>query len=181
LVLSGFMGSGKSTVGARVAALTGARFVDLDAHIAETQGRPIAAIFEQGREAKSQTLNGEAVFRALERAALADFLAQAGPLVLAVGGGALIAAEGRAAALRRAFVVTLRASVDTILARMGSKSAHPVRPLLAGPDPRASAETLLAARAHAYADCHGELTTDGASSSVDALAVALRAAWLGWR
>jgi shikimate kinase len=84
VALVGYMGAGKTTVGRMLAEQTGWRFEDLDELIAERDGRRIEQIFEQ---------EGEAAFRQLERSLLRDCLCNAGPLVLALGGGAFIQAE----------------------------------------------------------------------------------------
>src|SRR5512135_1713202 len=84
IVLVGFMGAGKTTVGQELARLLGWRFVDLDDRITARAGRSIARIFAE---------SGEAAFRAAESRALAEFvgeLAGAAPCVLALGGGAFV-------------------------------------------------------------------------------------------
>jgi shikimate kinase/3-dehydroquinate synthase len=77
--------------------------------------------------------------------------------VVALGGGALVQREARLDALDRAVVVTLEASPEEIARRLAGDDT---RPLLAGPDPRASIEALLAQRALAYAEAHARITTD---------------------
>ncbi|NDH77107.1 MAG: hypothetical protein EBY52_10315, partial [Actinobacteria bacterium] len=79
IVLTGFMGSGKSSVGSALAALLGRRFIDTDAVIVERHG-PIPTIFAE---------HGEATFRMHERE-LADELADETALVVSTGGGMLI-------------------------------------------------------------------------------------------
>lgn len=80
IYLLGFMGSGKSTVGALVAHALGWPFIDLDVAIEASQGRSIPEIFHQA---------GEPFFRALERDALAD-AAKTEPAVIALGGGTFV-------------------------------------------------------------------------------------------
>lgn len=87
LVLIGMPGSGKSTVGAALAALTGREAIDLDARIAEKAGRPIPEIFAAG---------GEAAFRALEREVTAECGALSGKILL-TGGGVVKTPENYAA------------------------------------------------------------------------------------
>ena len=84
LILLGPRGSGKTTLGRLVAARWGVPLVDLDAEIMRTAGRSIAAIFADG---------GEAVFRDLESAALADALAR--DAVVATGGGVVVREANR--------------------------------------------------------------------------------------
>ena len=89
VALSGFMGSGKSTVGRLVAAALGWRFTDLDDEVERRKRRPIAEMF---------ALEGESAFRRVELEVLQDVLAARAPgdgLVLGLGGGTLTQAEAR--------------------------------------------------------------------------------------
>ena len=134
----------------------GAQLIDLDAQLEAEMGCTIARFFEQ---------QGETAFRALEQKALLAALdgPQSVPLVISVGGGALLDRSTRIEVLDRATVITLSASVDEILRRVQQQDglAGAVRPLLAGPDPRARIEQLLAQRQEAYRECHGEIATEG--------------------
>ncbi|MCU0502928.1 MAG: shikimate kinase, partial [Anaerolineae bacterium] len=80
IVLTGFMGAGKTVTGQEVAARLGRPFVDLDDIIVARAGKPIPAIFAE---------DGEPAFRAIEAAICEEFSAPAG-LVIAVGGGAVV-------------------------------------------------------------------------------------------
>jgi shikimate kinase/3-dehydroquinate synthase len=102
VALVGFMGAGKTTLGEEVARRTGRRFVDLDALIEETEQRTIPELFAEG----------EARFREAEVRA-AGALLSPGPLVVALGGGAVTTEEIRALLRDRAIVVWLDESVDT--------------------------------------------------------------------
>jgi shikimate kinase/3-dehydroquinate synthase len=111
VVLTGFMGSGKSSVGALAAGLLGWRFADLDEEIARTEGMPIPEFF---------ALHGEAEFRRRELRALKAILADAsgpdapGPgLVLALGGGTLQTPEAAALLEEQGGVVYLEVDVAT--------------------------------------------------------------------
>ncbi len=159
VVLSGFMASGKSTLGALLARRTGLPFVDTDAVIAASAGESCGRLLSR---------HGEAAFRAREEAVVRPLLEDSTPTVIAVGGGALTNPELRALALSRAFVVTLRASTERLVERAAEGGD---RPLLAGPDPHARASALLSERAAAYAECHGEVWTDALDeeASVDAV------------
>jgi shikimate kinase len=120
IVLVGFMGAGKSTVGRLLAARLGLPFADLDQVIEEQQGRPVRDIFAAG---------GEAAFRAVEHEALASFLA--GPdAVLALGGGA-VEHPATPELLRPVSVVYLEVGYDEALRRVGGDAG---RPMLARPD-----------------------------------------------
>ena len=164
--LVGMMGSGKSVVGRALAARLGRPFVDTDAEIAREAKQTIPEIFAE---------QGEAAFRALERAVI-DGLAGR-PLVVALGGGA-IAQPGAAARLTSSgTVVHLRARPDTLLERVHEGAD---RPLLAGLDREGRLErlrALLAERAPAYAAAQVVIDTDGlgVSQVADAVVRALGA------
>lgn len=156
VVLAGFMATGKTEVGRRLAWELGWPFVDTDALVEETAGRPVRAIFAE---------QGEAAFRARERAAITEACALPSA-VIAVGGGALLDPENRRALLAAGPVVCLRASPREILRRVGS--GHD-RPLLSGDGIRSRAdrlariESLLAERADVYACATHSVETDGLS------------------
>ncbi|MGH7789702.1 MAG: shikimate kinase, partial [Candidatus Binatia bacterium] len=99
VVLTGFMGTGKSSVGERLAARLGAPFVDTDLLIERRAGRPIAALF---------AAEGEAPFRALERQAIAEAVGVP-RAVIATGGGAIVDAENLATLRAAAPIVCLTA------------------------------------------------------------------------
>lgn len=146
LVLTGFMGTGKSTLGRLVADRLGRPFVDMDSVIAARAGQPIPAIF---------AAQGEQAFRALERALCQELAAQDG-LVIATGGGALVDPENRAAMQRSGLVICLTASPAALAERLAGAGD---RPLLAGDDPAARIAALLADRAAAYAALPHQLDT----------------------
>ncbi len=108
LALVGFMGAGKSTVGARVARLADRPFVDTDAELERLHG-PIPALFEE---------RGEPEFRRLEEAVVAEALAEDVPAVLALGGGAVLSQRTRALLRRRAFVVHLQVEAEAAWSRV---------------------------------------------------------------
>lgn len=164
LLLSGFMASGKSTVGQRVAALAGCAFVDLDQRIEAKAGKAVRRIFED---------SGEDAFRRLEADALDELLAAGRPEVIALGGGALLARERRLTAIDRAVVVGLSCSLEELLRR--NQEQPGTRPLLAGADPRVRVASLLEAREAAYAECPVRLVTDG--KAPDAIAAEVLAIW----
>lgn len=146
VVLSGFMGAGKTTVGRIVAARLGLPFRDLDELIEHRTGRTVAALFAE---------SGEAVFRDLEARFLAELLDE--PVgVLALGGGAVLCEANRALLRRQGTLVTLRVSPEVAQARLAAESAH--RPL-ADADPEAF-RRRAASRASAYADADLTIETD---------------------
>ena len=147
--------SGKSTLGRALAAAWGLPFVDLDARIAATAGKPIPRIFAE---------EGEPAFRRLESEALTAVTQQPGDAVVALGGGALLDAANRRRAEARGQVLVLEAAPETLLAR--AEAAQGKRPLLAGDSPAARArrlQELLAAREAHYRSFPRRLSTDGVS------------------
>jgi shikimate kinase len=137
IVLIGFMGSGKSSVGRRLSALTGHRFIDTDDLIVERTGLPITDFFES---------RGEDAFRDLESAELQELEGVCG-IVLATGGGIVLRAENRDALRRIGPVAWLDADPDHLFERV---SRNRKRPLLLNDDPRSAFDSLLAARRPLY-------------------------------
>ncbi len=137
IVLTGFMGTGKTTVGRLLAERLGKPFIDVDERIQRRTGLRIVEIFSQ---------YGEAFFRRLEREELATALRE--DAVVSTGGGAMLDPENVQRMKAAGPVVCLSASVDTILSRT---AADTERPLLQHQDRRERVEALLAERASAYA------------------------------
>lgn len=159
VVLTGFMGTGKSTVGRALAARLGWEFVDTDQVIEQRYG-PIATIFAE---------QGEGAFRRLERD-VASELAERRRLVIATGGRMLVDAVNAQRLGETGDIVCLVASLDTILERVDADGAGATRPLLQGDDVRGRLTALLAERLEAYGAFH-QVETDGRSP--DELAVAI--------
>ncbi len=154
IILAGFMGTGKTDVGRRLARDLGRPFVDTDALVESGAGRSVATIFAS---------EGEAAFRARERAAIEEACAL-GAAVIAVGGGALLDLENRRRLFAAGPVVCLRATPAEILRRVGEARDRPLlnRDGTASESERlARIETLLAARAPAYALATHAVDTDG--------------------
>jgi shikimate kinase len=121
LFLTGFMGAGKTSVGAALARRLGCAFYDLDAVIVERTGKTVAQIFAS---------QGEAGFRQAEAEALRALLVRVGqsPAVVALGGGSLLSAENaRAVRDARGVVVALDAPLAVLLER--ARAARGTRPL----------------------------------------------------
>jgi shikimate kinase len=116
VVLVGFMGAGKTTVGAELAALLGWDFLDLDRRIEQRDGRSVAAIFRE---------SGERAFRALERDAASE-AARLTRYVVAAGGGAFAQPETRRLLREGALSAWLRCDVETALRRAGGDPARPL-------------------------------------------------------
>jgi shikimate kinase len=148
IVLVGFMGAGKTTVGRQLARTLGLPFTDADQAIEEQAGRPIREIFATA---------GEQAFRDLERQVITGLLTAAEEAVLALGGGAVEAPAIRAA-LAGHQVVYLQISLDDALARVGHDTG---RPLLRDPD----LAGLFARRQDRYAAVAGITVRVGADRS----------------
>ena len=138
IALVGFMGSGKTTVGRRLAMALDVPFADLDALVEEASGLAVRDWFAH---------RGEPAFRAAERAALSRACERfaAGGGVIALGGGAFEDERTRAWLAGRARTIWLDAPLDAILARVHGDGT---RPLFGDPD---AVRRLFAARAPAYA------------------------------
>lgn len=163
IILCGMMGVGKSSVGIRVAELTGRRWYDTDIVISDRHGR-ISDIFEY---------YGEARFRALETEVVRE-LADKDGLVISTGGGLVLKPENNELLKRNGKIFFMRASFETLLGRV---KADETRPLLR--DTGKTAEKLgelLAQRTPVYeavADCI--IDTDGKSVDEVAREIVLRA------
>ena len=172
IYLTGFMASGKSTVGPLLADRLGYRFVDLDWLVEAQTGRSVPDLFAEG----------EAVFRAAEASALRETTGGEG-LVVSTGGGTLIDPPNIHVARGAGPVVWLRTSVPVILDRVGGATG---RPMLAGRDGhplrgerlRSRVTDLLAAREPFYAQA--DLVVD-ADADADLVARDAAEALAGWR
>jgi shikimate kinase/3-dehydroquinate synthase len=109
VALAGFMGSGKTSAGRVVAERTGRRFVDLDHEIETRAGESIPELFAS---------RGEAGFRSLEEEIAHDVLAGGEPLVVALGGGAVLSERSRGLLAARAFTVLLDVEPETAWERV---------------------------------------------------------------
>ena len=159
VVLVGFMGAGKSTVGPIVARAMGWDFVDLDDEIARRDGRPPGEIIRE---------RGIARFRRLESQAGRDILRRKRVVVAAGGGWA--AEPGHLASLGQDSIsVCLRVTLETSLARIEGSATS--RPLLEGPDPRGAAEALLGSRTACYRQSDITIETEGRSPDEVARAI----------
>ena len=151
LILIGLSGGGKSTIGPLLAAELDRPFLDTDSLIVESAGRTIPEIF---------ATDGEAAFRALERAAVERALSGP-PAVIATGGGAPVDPQSRSRLWQGNLVIWLDAPVETLAARLGNGGAG--RPLLATGGPAARLRTLLDQRKPIYAEAHVKLETHSLS------------------
>ena len=148
IILTGFMGTGKTTVGHQVAEQLQRPFVDMDSVIETRAGKPIARIFSE---------DGEAAFREMEASLCAELSAQQG-LVIATGGGTLVDPTNRERMMRSATVICLGCEPASILRRLSAEQ-RTVRPLLSVPDPLSRIGRLLEERRDAYAAIRWHIDT----------------------
>ena len=153
VILTGFMGTGKTTIGQRLAERLGKEFVDTDACIEQQQGRSVASIFAS---------NGEANFRALERRIVAQAVQK--DAVVATGGGAIVDPATLERMRAAGPIICLTADVEVIVQRT---AANNERPLLDTADRRERISQLLHERAPAYAQA--DMTVDTSHRSVEAI------------
>jgi len=158
IVLTGFMGTGKSVIGREVARRLDCKFVDMDEEIEARAGKSIPAIFTQ---------DGEAVFREMESALCLELSGEGHPepvegVVIATGGGALVTPANRALMMQSGTVICLSCSTDEILQRL-EVTANSDRPLLDVANPRAEVERLLEIRRRAYETIPWQIDTTGLS------------------
>jgi shikimate kinase len=156
LYLVGMMGAGKTTVGRMLARRLKLRFVDSDHEIEARCGVKIPVIFE---------IEGEAGFRAREAQAIAELVRLDG-IVLATGGGVVLAAENRRLLAERGTVVYLRATPEHVYERVRQDRN---RPLLASGNPLARLRELYRERDPLYRSI-ADLIVDTGRQSVQALA-----------
>jgi len=147
IILIGFMGTGKSTVGRLLAERLDLTAVDMDTLIEARAGKPISAIFKE---------DGETAFRRMEQA-LAHKLAQGSGQVISTGGGVVLDPENLTNLQAAGLIVCLQASPDEILRRVESDQT---RPLLEG-DKQARIRELYEARRPLYDALPFQIQTDG--------------------
>ena len=151
VLLIGFMGSGKTSVGKRIAARLGWRFADFDDAIEAEAGSSVAEIFAR---------RGEPYFRALEERVAGGLLA--GRHVVLASGGGWAAAPGRLDALP-AGTATFWLQVSAPEALRRARTAAGTRPLLARPDALEEAIRLIARRAPYYKEAMWAVDTERSS------------------
>ena len=150
ITLTGFMGSGKTTVGKVLADFLGCPFMDLDDLVVKKAGKSIPDIFAQDGEPAFRLLEAQMLRKTVEKYAEST-------AVLALGGGAVLAPASAALLRDKTVCIYLRAPLDTLLARLEGETAG--RPL--ADDTMAS---RLASRAPIYEKtAHVIVDTDGLS------------------
>ena len=140
IILTGFMGCGKTTVGIRLSYRLRRAMEDTDKLIEKEEGRTISEIFRT---------DGESFFRELETECLKKLIRTAKNMIISVGGGLPVREENRVLLKKLGTVIYLRASAETIYERTKHDTS---RPLLQGDDPQGKIRTLLAAREKIYED-----------------------------
>jgi shikimate kinase len=172
VVLTGFMGSGKTSTGRALAELLGWDFVDLDHKIETQEGLTIRALFAQ---------KGEAEFRAIEHAALRDGVRNCDrPTVLALGGGAIVESSNASLVREsRAVIVFLETPIEEMIGRCGVEGdADPENPRPLAADAE-SFRALYEKRLPHYRAAHVTIHTAGKSiaqvarEAADRLALAI--------
>ena len=152
IVLTGFMGAGKSSVGNRLAEKLGLEVIDTDDVIEEKSGMKISEIFSGFGEARFRELESEAVRR----------VSKLKSHVIITGGGVVLNPENITALRKNGIIVYLHASPETIYQRVKNET-H--RPLLQVPDPLAKIRELLESRSQNYAN--NDIEVDTTNLSVD--------------
>lgn len=150
LILIGFMGTGKTTIGSAIAERTGWNQVDIDHQIAEAVGKEIREIFAE---------EGEDAFRALESQVLEHVLASPVSQIVTTGGGVVTRPCNVEIMKQRGLTVALTAEPETIIDRLRADTS---RPLLAG-DMERNVRRLMEERAGLYDFAPVRLSTDGKS------------------
>lgn len=171
IFLTGFMGSGKSTVGPELARTLGYEFLDLDQEIEQRAGKPIPVIF---------STEGEAAFRKLEADMLRE-VAQRKHTVVALGGGALTFEENLHVALSSGLVVYLKVPTEHLVRRLRGRTG---RPLIMGSEGstlsdealRQRVDMMIGVREPFYSQAHVTIETGGMDfgETVDAVLRAVR-------
>lgn len=150
IILIGFMGAGKSTVGRRLSRKLSRQLLDTDAMIEARAGMTVSEIFAS---------RGEAAFRATETEVLAGLALRREPVIISTGGGMPMRPENREALRKLGHVVWLRVKPGTVCERLAGDNT---RPLLAGDDRQQKVEALLAQRGPIYGEtAHLTVDADG--------------------
>ena len=158
IILTGFMGTGKTQVGRRLAKRLGWRFVDTDLLIEQELGSSIRQLFAE---------KGETYFREQERRVIAR-VCHHQRCVIATGGGAIVDPVNARRLNTSGLLVCLTATPEVIFARVRGNTD---RPLLQADDPLATIRSLMARRSDAYA--RARLTIDTSQQSVEQVVAAV--------
>ncbi|MCX7729326.1 MAG: shikimate kinase [Bacteroidia bacterium] len=132
LALTGFMGSGKTTIGKQIANNSGLPFIDLDEFIEQKEKKTIAEIFEQ---------YGEEKFRKLESFYLNQILSTSGNLVIALGGGTICFHNNLQNVLTHAWLITLMLKAEVLTERLWNEKDK--RPLIKNLNSKEELKTFI--------------------------------------
>lgn len=165
IILIGYMGSGKTSLGKKLSYKERIALLDTDRMIEQKQGMTVSEIFEK---------KGEGAFRIMETECLKEILGYSEKYVISVGGGLPIKEENRELLKELGTVVYLRAKPDTIYARLKNDTS---RPLLRGDDPRGKIEDMIGKRGPVYelaADCIIDVDEKGCEVIIGEILEALK-------
>jgi len=172
IYLTGFSGSGKSTVGKTLSFLTGKEFVDIDLMIEEIEQKSISDIF---------CCEGEGYFRSLETACLKKISIRTN-IIVSTGGGVPVDPVNVGIMENSGCVIWLKASPETILERLNlqieNTGVENDRPMLISEEPLERIKKLLDSRKNAYKTSHAIVETDG--RSVEAVAEEIHRRLVSW-
>ena len=154
IYLIGFMGSGKSTVGAALASHLNLTLLDTDEMIVSQDGRDIPTIFD---------VSGEQYFRQLEREVISEVAGAPSPCVVSCGGGVVLSEANVSAMRSSGQVIWLTAPAEEILCRVESDTN---RPLLSGKKTLSDIETMMESR-HAAYTAAADISIDTAGRGVE--------------
>ncbi len=152
IVLTGFMGTGKTAVGRELSKLLGLKLVEIDSEIERRTGKSIKEIFRD---------DGEAKFRDLETEVIKEFSDREN-LIISTGGGAVMREENIRALKKKGILFCLTAEPESILQRT---SRSDERPLLNVDDPLKRIKELLEARRPQYMKADRMINTEGKTPS----------------
>lgn len=152
IILIGFMGAGKTTIGKRLSDHLGYTFLDTDEVIEEAQHRKIADIFQ---------VEGEEYFRELETKILLEYSTKLNNCVLSTGGGMPLKVENQQLMQEMGYIVFLRTGIETSLHRLQKDQT---RPLLQGDNLEEKVRTMQTIRNPIYSSlAHATIDTDDLS------------------
>lgn len=154
IILIGFMGCGKSSVGKELSAHLGRSLIDTDQWIEKKQGRRISDIFEE---------DGEAAFRCMETDCLRELLKEPDKKIISVGGGLPIREENHPLLKELGRVCYLKVTPQRVYERLKDDKT---RPLLQVDDPMERIESLLVQRSPIYEKC-ADVTVEASDKSLE--------------
>lgn len=166
LVLVGYRGTGKTTVGRLLARSSDRPFFDVDAEIERQLGMPISEVFER---------RGESAFRDAEEAVIARLTTSAAGAILATGGGAVLRPSNRKRLRGFGLVVWLTASPESLAERLARDPSGP-RPSLTSAGTLGEISDVLASRLSLYREV-ADMELDTMRRTPDALAAEIQRRW----